>query len=55
MPTVKGARTCFVQAAKTLEEFGKANAVWHLVEFEFFLNIFFLLWKYEEKGKVQKR
>ena len=44
-----------MQAVKTLEEFGKANAVRHLVELEFLLNIFFLLWKYEEEGKVQKR
>ena len=37
MPTVnlKEARICFVQAAKTSEKFGKANAVKHLVELEF--------------------
>ena len=36
MPTVNvmEARTCFVQAARTLEKFGKANADKHLVELE---------------------
>ena len=40
MPTVnvKEARTCFVQAAKTLEEFGEANAVRNFVELAFELN-----------------
>ena len=57
MPTfnVKGARTCFVQAATTSEDFDKANAITHPVELEFLLNIFFLLWKYEEEEKVQKK
>ena len=56
MPTVKvkEARTCFVQEAKKLEKFGKANAIRHLVELEFPLSIFCRLWKYEEEGKVQK-
>ena len=34
---------------KTLEEFGKANAVGHLVELEFPLSIFCRLLKYEEE------
>ena len=57
MPTVKvkEARTCFVQEAKKLEKFGKANAIRHLVELEFPLSIFCRLWKYEEEGKVQKK
>ena len=56
MPTVnvKEARMCFVQAAKTSENFGQANAVKHFVELEFPLSIFCRLLKYEEEENVQK-
>ena len=50
-----GGENMLCAGAMTSEDFGKANAIRHPVELEFLLNIFFLLWKYEKEGKVQKR